>query len=112
MEYKYFKQNEVYNLQHYFVTCLDVARERANVPFIITSGWRSAQKNMEVEGVSNSKHIKGEAVDLRILSGTETARMIEALLSIPYFEVVIEKDHIHVEWNSETFISKLFIRNA
>lgn len=112
MEYKYFTEEEAKGLTTAFALNLDMARERAGVPFIITSSVRSIEKNSEVKGVSNSKHLTGEAVDLRILNGSPTARMIEALLSIPFFEVVIEKDHIHVEWNSANRISKFFIRNA
>lgn len=112
MEYKYFNEEEVKNLKTPLVLNLDIARERAGVPFIITSGFRTEEENKAIGGVSNSAHLIGYAVDLRILNGNQTARMIEALLSIPFFEVVIEKDHIHVEMNLTQRISKLFIRNA
>ena len=111
-EYKHFKEKEIIGLATYFVINLNFARERANVPFIITSSKRTEEENKKVGGIKNSKHLTGEAVDLRILNGTQTARMIEALLSIPLFEVIIEDDHIHVEWNPTNLISKLFIRNA
>lgn len=112
MSYKYFKDNEIENLKNHLVINLDIARERAGVPFIITSGFRTVEENIKVKGNGQSKHLTGEAVDLRILGGTQTARMIEALLSIPFFEVVVEKDHIHVEWNPVNKISKFFVKYA
>ena len=111
MQYTHFKEEEIKGLITPFVINLDIARERADVPFIITSGLRTEEENKKVGGVVNSKHLTGEAVDLRILSGTQTARMVESLLTIPFFEIVIEKDHIHVQWNPVIRISRLFIRN-
>lgn len=112
MLYAFFKEEEVKGLQSDFVKLLDIARCRANVPFIITSGFRTEEENARIGGVKNSKHLTGEAVDLRIQAGMHTARIIEALLSIPFFEVVIEKDHIHVEFNEDLLISRFYIRYA
>lgn len=62
---KYFTDDEVKNLSPKLIEMLDVAREAAGVPFVITSGWRDPGHNGEVGGVKDSAHCMGLAVDLR-----------------------------------------------
>lgn len=46
---------------------LDSVRVRYGGPIVITSGYRSPALNKAVGGVNNSKHLRGIAVDIRIL---------------------------------------------
>lgn len=52
------------NLENLVVNVLDPAREVMNVPIIVNSGYRCHELNKVVGGVSNSQHLKGEAVDV------------------------------------------------
>lgn len=65
VSYKYFQDDEIKGLDATLVLLLDRARERAGVPFVITSGKRSPGDNATVGGVQDSAHLSGLAVDLR-----------------------------------------------
>ena len=43
---------------------LDVLRELAGVPVIVTNGYRCPKHNAEVGGVENSQHVLGTAADI------------------------------------------------
>lgn len=47
---------------------LEPARAEANQPFIITSGFRSAELNKKVGGAKNSYHLYGKAADIACIS--------------------------------------------
>lgn len=67
----YFKDSEVMGLDRELVSMLDLARDKAGVPFLITSGLRTPERNSMLTGaVSDSAHLKGLAVDLA-LSGSD-----------------------------------------
>lgn len=110
--YKWFKPNEIISLDPELVYWLDKAREMAGVPFVITSGFRTKEQNTKAKGVTNSLHMTGQAVDLRIKNNEHLARIVYGLLSYNCFEIVIEKTHVHVEYPSDNIISKLFIKYA
>lgn len=69
--YKYFSDEELKGLDKELCAMLDLARDRAGVPFIITSGLRTPEQNSNLNGaVSDSAHLSGLAVDLA-LSGSD-----------------------------------------
>lgn len=47
-----------------FLVKLVELRRRSKVPFKVNSCWRSAKKNKDVGGASNSMHLIGRAVDI------------------------------------------------
>lgn len=49
------------------LTELEKARKFLNVPFIITSGYRSPEYNKKIGGANNSQHCKAEAVDFQVI---------------------------------------------
>ena len=51
-------------------------------PIIINSGYRSAQVNKAVGGVATSNHLKGCAVDIRVLGMEQLLRYAVILLDI------------------------------
>lgn len=63
--WKHFTDEEFEGLDKELCAKLDMAREKAGVPFIITSGKRTAEQNANLVGaVSDSAHLTGLAVDL------------------------------------------------
>jgi len=62
---KYFSDKEVKGLDPKLIAMLDIAREAAGVPIVITSGFRDRTQNDNVGGVEDSSHTKGLAVDVR-----------------------------------------------
>ena len=57
---------EICNLCALVQNVLEPLRKEMGLPLKISSGYRSAQLNKAVGGVSNSQHMKGEAADLCI----------------------------------------------
>lgn len=79
--WNYFSDVEVVGLDHEFVACLDQARHKAGIPFVLTSGFRDPQKNAEVGGVSDSAHTKGLAADIRCGNSHTLYKILDGLYS-------------------------------
>lgn len=56
----------VSNLQYLCVHVLEPLREHFNCPIVIGSGYRCPALNKAVGGVSNSRHMTGEAADIHL----------------------------------------------
>lgn len=71
---KHFKKDEftckcgcgLNNIQLEVVKIADEVREHFRSPAIVTSGTRCEKHNKEVGGVSNSRHLKGKAIDMYV----------------------------------------------
>lgn len=82
--WNYFTPDEVRNLDTELVAMLDMARHRAGVPFIITSGYRTSEHNFAVGGVDGSSHTKGLAVDLLCTSSNSLWKMLDGLYFVGF----------------------------
>ncbi len=124
-EWKYFKPEEVEGLNEEYVAKLDMARAKTialdpagkGVPFIITSGFRSSEKNQSVIGsVPDSAHIKGLATDLQASNGHEAFLIIAALISVGInrFGIYINSKgqitHIHNDSDPEKVPETIWIK--
>ena len=85
-----------------FLEMLDKARERASVPFKITSGYRVpadierlAKRGYKVS--KNSSHLKGYAADISILDSVTRYKVIEGLLYAGFTRIGIADTFIHVD---------------
>lgn len=97
---KYFKEIEK-NMDVDFLALLDEARDLANIPFVITSAYRSKEKNAKIGGVANSSHIKGLAVDIRVNSSRERFNILKALIYVGFNRIGIADNFIHVDDDKE-----------
>lgn len=97
MKWRHFKEDEVTGLDLELVAKLDLARERAGVPFVITSGKRDAKRNALDGGVQDSSHLRGLAVDLRCSNGLDRFQMVKALLGVGFERLGCYDAHIHVD---------------
>ena len=95
--YKYFKENEIVGLKPELVKMLDEARDIAGIPFVITSGLRSSEKNEDVGGVDNSAHTKGLGVDLRCNNSANRHTMLRSLFAVGFNRIGVYKTHIHAD---------------
>lgn len=70
-----------------------------NITFTVTSNVRSKMRNALVGGLPNSKHLCGQALDIRIKDLTERTRLklLKQLRTLKRYDVVLESDHIHIE---------------
>ena len=85
------------NMDGEFLAKLEVAREYANIPFRITSGYRTKERNIQVGGVSDSSHTKGLASDIACTSGRERCIIIKALLDAGFNRIGVSNTFIHVD---------------
>lgn len=80
---------------------LDLARDSAGVPFIITSGVRSVGDNIQAGGVFDSSHLKGLACDLACENSRNRYLILKALLQVGFHRIGVDKRHIHVDIDKE-----------
>ena len=72
------------------------------VPVTVTSTFRSPERNASTAGSSRtSLHMAGNALDIRTRdkSPEELARTVQALKRAGFNKVLIENDHLHVEYH-------------
>ena len=83
---------------------LEVLRERSGGPIVINSGYRSPQLNRAVGGVSNSNHLTGCAVDIRVENMEQLIRYAAILLDYAdesqqeFDELLVERNRFGAIW--------------
>ena len=76
---------------------LDSARDKAGVPFKITSGYRCERRNRKVKGKIRSSHLEGFGADISCPSGAIKATVIAALFAVGIKRVGIYKTFVHCD---------------
>lgn len=76
---------------------LEKAREDANVPFIINSGFRCEKHNKEVGGKSEGAHTTGYAVDIEATDSLTRYEILDSLLKVGFNRIGIADTFIHVD---------------
>jgi len=113
MALKYFKLSEfespdlpgVNNMCPKYLKKLDKARGLAGIPFVITSGYRSPQHNLDVGGVQDSAHtlIPCKAVDIACDNSINRQKIIKALAEVGLTRRLgIAKLFIHTDDSQKT----------
>lgn len=76
---------------------LNLVRDEYGKPISLSSGYRTEKHNAEVGGQPDSKHPKGEAIDMVVLH--EDFTTLEKILSryTHLIQIVRKADHIHIE---------------
>jgi len=92
---------QVRPMQHTFINLLDKARAIANVPFVITSGYRCKDYNKYVGGVADSSHTKGYAADIQVENSHMRCKMLAALISVGFNRIGIADTFIHVDMDPD-----------
>ena len=83
-----------------FLNCLDMAREHAGIPFVITSGYRPAEFDFKMHGIKNSDHSQGCACDILAIDGISKFKIVNALLLSGFNRIGVGKVHIHCSINA------------
>lgn len=99
--WNYFLEEEVAGLDCEFVAKLDMARHMAGTEFIITSGKRTPEHNEGINGVEDSSHLTGLAVDLACSLSGNRFKIVSALLKVGFKRIGIYDKHIHVDDDKE-----------
>ena len=92
--------NSGINMDNAFLQMLDDARGIAGIPFNITSGYRTKNRNKLVGGVANSSHLVGKAADISVQSGNERYIIINALIKAGFKRIGVAKTFIHCDNDS------------
>jgi zinc D-Ala-D-Ala carboxypeptidase len=85
-----------------FLRMLDEARGIANVPFVITSGFRTPQhqKTLQARGYKTSdtsSHLIGVAADISCTTSAKRYRILAALIAVGFTRIGIADTFIHVD---------------
>ncbi len=116
-KWTFFTDAEVEGLHDEFIVKLEKARSIAGIAFIITSGYRSPEKNESLLGaVADSAHTKGLAVDLRVTSSRQAALVLDAAKAAGitrrgiYVNSSFEPTHIHMDVDPDKISNVVFVR--
>lgn len=108
----HFTDTEVAGLKQPLLTMLFEARDRAGVPFVITSGLRTPAQNAAAGGVPDSSHEKGLAVDIACTDSISRFKMIRAFIMIGFTRIGCYDRHVHVDVDSEKPQNVLWVGNS
>ena len=90
------------NLQALMSVILEPLRQRYGKAITISSGFRNAEVNKAVGGVSDSQHTKGEAADITTGSKLENQRLARLIVSmhLPFDQLIDEESYawVHVSY--------------
>ena len=79
------------------VRLLDEARHYAGIPFVVTSGIRSPERNTEVGGAPTSAHLTGHAVDIRCPTSRHRHKILEAAMMVGFRRIGIGQGFLHLD---------------
>jgi len=85
------------NMDATFLSMIDEARAIANVPFKITSGYRTEKHNNKIGGVKDSSHLSGLASDISCVDSRSRFIIVNALQDAGFTRIGIAKTFIHVD---------------
>ena len=80
-----------------FLRMLDAARDVAQIPFIINSGFRTEAHNRAVNGSEGSSHLRGWAADVRATTSTQRWIIIAACLQAGFTRIGVADTFVHVD---------------
>ena len=76
---------------------LQSARYKANIPFYISSWNRCEEHNKKESGKNTSSHLKGFAVDIKIINGVDRFIILKSLMDVGFKRIGIAKNYIHID---------------
>lgn len=80
---------------------LEYARAISQVPYILSSAYRSVEYELSKGRKGSSSHCKGCAVDIRCKNGTDRVLILSGLLTAGFRRIGIAKTYIHVDYDSD-----------
>ena len=90
------------NMDSNFLSMLDDAREMADIPFKVNSGYRTKEHNIEIYRILGKKpidsaHLKGKAADISCSGSRERWIIVTALQDAGFNRIGIANNFIHVD---------------
>ena len=97
----------IQNLKKLCVNVLEPLRDILKAPIIVNSGYRCKRLNKAIGGATNSQHVEGKAVDIKVV-GKSVDEVFEAIgnSGIIFDQVISEfatknSGWVHVSFNSK-----------
>ena len=87
----------VEKMQPCLINALDLARDFANIPFVINSGYRCEAHNERVGGKKESAHTIGWAVDIRVRNSRERYLVVMGLTRAGFHRIGIADTFVHAD---------------
>ena len=106
---KYFKDSEfrkctpsctIDDMDAGFLALLDKVREKAGIPLVLNSAYRSKEWDKSKGRSGNSAHTKGKAVDIRCNTSANRYKIVSAALACGIKRIGIAKTYIHLDNDS------------
>lgn len=85
------------DMEQSFLAKLDAAREKAGIPFVINSAFRSKEYELQKGRTGSSSHCKGVAVDLRCSCSSCRFAIVSAAIATNIHRIGIGKNFIHLD---------------
>ena len=80
-----------------FLSIMDEVRERAGIPLVVTSAYRSREWEREHKRTGNSAHPRGVAMDIRCNTSNNRWRISRAALAVGIRRIGIGKNYLHLD---------------
>lgn len=102
---KYFKPEEfarctppcsIDQMNPHFLEKLDKMRERAGIPMVLNSAWRSKAWELKHGRSGEGDHPQGEGVDVRCNTSQNRYKLVRAAIEVGFRRLGIGKTYIHV----------------
>jgi zinc D-Ala-D-Ala carboxypeptidase len=94
------------NMTRDFLKKLDRARDIANIPFLISSGFRTPQHNVNLrkqgyKASANSSHLKGCAADIICKDSGTRQKIVNGLIMAGFTRIGIADSFIHCDTDQD-----------
>lgn len=80
-----------------FLALLDRVRERAGIPLVLNSAYRSRSYEYAKGRTGNSAHTRGKAVDIRCNTSANRMAIVRAALECGITRIGIGKTYVHID---------------
>ena len=80
-----------------FLDALDRVREKAGIPLLLNSAYRSRSYELKMGRSGNSAHTKGKAADIRCNASATRMRLVRAALDCGIRRIGIGKTYVHLD---------------
>jgi zinc D-Ala-D-Ala carboxypeptidase len=90
------------------LSSLEALREAVGRPLSITSGFRCRRHNAEESGAKSSRHLSGEAVDIRAYFPQEKFELVAAAIKLGFKGIGVSETFVHLDVRSGTGVIFLY----
>jgi hypothetical protein len=101
------------NVDRPTLAMLNDARDRAGIPFIVTSNYRTPQHSVEVGGSLGDAHteIPCTAFDISCTSGREMYFIIKAAFEAGFKRIGLNHSHVHLDNSPKLPVQVMWIES-